>query len=89
MRIINTDNPARGCANFVLLCDHCGLEIGREDANLEFYDQGETFCLHKSCSDTFRKQNKTGRLYWVDFEGATLTVKDAGKIHTINISKPD
>ena len=89
MRIINTNTPTRGCANFVLLCDHCGREIGGEPANIEFSHLGEAYCLHKACSNAFRKQNKTGRLYWVDFEGTTLTVKDAGKIHTINISKPD
>ena len=40
MRIINSHNPAHGFADFVLVCDYCGLEIGEEDANLEFYDQG-------------------------------------------------
>lgn len=85
MRIINTNNPAHGFADFVLVCDYCRREIGEEGANLEFYDQGEVFCLHKYCSDAFREQNKAGRLYWVTFEGATINVKEADKIHTIKL----
>ena len=85
MRIINSNNPAHGFADFVLVCDYCGQRIGQEDANLEFYDQGEAFCLHKYCSDAFRKQNKAGRLYWVNFEGASITVKEAGQTHTIKL----
>lgn len=85
MRIINSNNPAHGFADFVLVCDYCGREIDDEDANLEFYDQGEAFCLHKYCSDAFRKQNKAGRLYWVGLEGASITVKEAGQTHKINL----
>ena len=85
MRIINSNNPPHGLADFVLVCDYCRQEIGEEDANLEFYDRGEVFCLHKYCSDVFRKQNKAGRLYWINFEGATITVKEAGQNHTIKL----
>ena len=85
MRIINSNNPAHGFAEFVLACDYCGQKIGKEDANLEFYDLGEAFCLNKSCSDAFRRGNKGERLYWVNFEGATISVKEAGQIHTIKL----
>ena len=85
MRIMNSNNPAHGFADFVLVCDYCGQEIGQEDANLEFCDRGEVFCLHKYCSDAFRSGNKGERLYWVNFEGATITVKEAGQIHTIKL----
>lgn len=75
MRIINTDNPARGCANFVLLCDHCGREIGGESANIEFSHLGEAYCLHKACSDAFRRAHGK-KLFWVELKNFRMTTSE-------------
>ena len=75
MRIINTDNPVRGCANFVLLCDHCGREIGGEPVNIEFSHLGEAYCLHKACSNAFRSKHGK-KLFWAELAEIKMTTRE-------------